>query len=176
MLINLQEIPENGRAYDVSQNDEDVAAQIKDLIGETPFRFDFHLTPAGQAFDLKGEIKVSIPLVCSRCANEFSQPVDKKIRELLMQEENPSAKGLAGDPEMGLSTEVTLLKSFKLDVGEILHEQIALLEPSQPLCSPTCKGLCFTCGADLNEGSCGCTEQKTEKPSAFSVLKNLKLN
>ena len=32
-----------------------------------------------------------------------------------------------------------------------------LLEiPLIPLCDDDCKGLCSTCGANLNEGPCGC--------------------
>ena len=30
------------------------------------------------------------------------------------------------------------------------------------LCRPDCRGLCAQCGADLNEGSCGCEAEATD--------------
>ena len=41
---------------------------------------------------------------------------------------------------------------------------------SQLLCSPDCKGICFRCGKNLNEGPCGC---RKEPDSRFAVLQQL---
>ena len=39
---------------------------------------------------------------------------------------------------------------------ETLREGLLLAEPMQALCKPDCRGLCPVCGADLNDGDCGC--------------------
>ena len=45
------------------------------------------------------------------------------------------------------------------------------------LCKEDCKGLCPTCGADLNEGPCACDSSDDIDPdNPFAVLKNLKFN
>ena len=38
------------------------------------------------------------------------------------------------------------------------------------LCREDCKGLCFRCGKNLNEGPCDC---KSEPDSRFAVLQQL---
>ena len=43
-----------------------------------------------------------------------------------------------------------------LDITEPLRESLLLAEPMQALCKEDCQGLCTVCGADLNDGDCGC--------------------
>jgi uncharacterized protein len=43
-----------------------------------------------------------------------------------------------------------------LDLRPALREQWLLEAPALPLCRPDCKGLCPTCGTDLNVSSCAC--------------------
>jgi uncharacterized protein len=44
----------------------------------------------------------------------------------------------------------------RLDLKPAVREQWLLDASVLPLCRPDCKGLCPTCGAELNEGPCGC--------------------
>lgn len=43
-----------------------------------------------------------------------------------------------------------------LDLGPAIREQWLLDASGLPLCRPDCKGLCPTCGAELNAGPCAC--------------------
>jgi uncharacterized protein len=43
-----------------------------------------------------------------------------------------------------------------LDLRPAIREQWLLDASGLPLCRPDCKGLCPTCGAELNAGPCGC--------------------
>ena len=48
-----------------------------------------------------------------------------------------------------------LYKSGKVDLTAAVNENIVLSEPFAIYCKPDCKGLCTTCGADLNYCDCG---------------------
>ncbi|NLG50936.1 MAG: DUF177 domain-containing protein [Chloroflexi bacterium] len=49
-----------------------------------------------------------------------------------------------------------------LDLSEVLR-QYAVIEASRgALCAVECKGLCPTCGANLNEGPCGCIRENLD--------------
>jgi uncharacterized protein len=41
-------------------------------------------------------------------------------------------------------------------------EQIYLELPMKPVCREACRGLCPTCGADLNAGSCACAASQPQ--------------
>jgi len=43
-----------------------------------------------------------------------------------------------------------------LALAEPLREHVLLAVPQFPVCHETCRGLCPRCGANLNEGECGC--------------------
>ena len=56
------------------------------------------------------------------------------------------------------------------DLEEIIRTVFVLNLDSRMLCKPDCKGLCFRCGKNLNDGPCGC--QKELDP-CFAALRQL---
>ena len=62
-------------------------------------------------------------------------------------------------------------ESHLVDLGEAIREYALIELPMQTLCRADCKGLCQTCGADLNAGPCDCLND--EEDERFSVLKKL---
>jgi uncharacterized protein len=44
----------------------------------------------------------------------------------------------------------------RVDLEPLARESLILDLPLAPVCSEDCRGLCPTCGADLNQGDCGC--------------------
>jgi len=44
----------------------------------------------------------------------------------------------------------------RIDLEPLAREALTLDLPLAPLCSEGCRGLCATCGSDLNAGDCGC--------------------
>ena len=69
-----------------------------------------------------------------------------------------------------LSTDV--LPDGRIELNDIVREQILLNLPEQVFCTEECKGLCPKCGADRNLINCNCEE--TEIDPRWSALKNLK--
>ena len=56
-----------------------------------------------------------------------------------------------------------------IDVFEILARQLFLMVPEKNLCSESCKGLCYSCGINLNQETCGCKKKLKSLP--FAVLR-----
>jgi uncharacterized protein len=61
----------------------------------------------------------------------------------------------------------------EIDLAPALREQVLLSVPASPLCREDCKGLCPTCGKDLNEGECGC--DRTAVDPRWAALKGIQL-
>ena len=57
-----------------------------------------------------------------------------------------------------------------LDVNLMVLEQIELAMPMKFICQEDCKGLCYRCGADLNQEVCRCKNDM--KDSRFAVLQD----
>ena len=69
--------------------------------------------------------------------------------------------------------DITYISEDFIELSEVLTEQLQLAVPFQPLCKNTCKGMCFTCGTDLNHGKCACAQLTKESP--FSLLKDFQV-
>jgi uncharacterized protein len=55
-----------------------------------------------------------------------------------------------------------------------VREQVLLQVPQFTLCREECRGLCPTCGADLNEGACECVPEQGASP--WDALKDVKFD
>lgn len=81
--------------------------------------------------------------VCDRCLCGF-------VREYSHTFEHTLVTGSDHD-------DYIVCPDFTLDMDELAVSDLLLELPTKILCREDCKGLCFKCGADLNEGECSCT-------------------
>ena len=111
------------------------------------------------ALSLTGTISAGMLCRCDRCAREF-------VREAVIDVET----GLADQLQDEEDPDYFLLDGDKLDIDDLLESAFILSMDQQILCREDCKGLCPRCGADLNDGPCGC---KKESDPRLAVLEQL---
>ncbi|MGQ0703845.1 MAG: YceD family protein [Gemmatimonadales bacterium] len=97
-----------------------------------------------------GQFEGRVRQVCRRCLTKFESPVDRSVDVLFSADPD-----LQDDPSVyPLADPIT-----HVDVRPALREELALAVDAFPLCREDCLGLCPRCGANLNEGPCGCVEK-----------------
>ena len=61
----------------------------------------------------------------------------------------------------------------RINLAELLEEQVYLGLPLKPLCRADCRGLCSRCGTNLNVEACECPERqdgtRTEDPRLLTL-------
>lgn len=97
---------------------------------------------------------------CDRCYSPIS-------RKMLYTFEHNLAVSLSGDSD----DDYIEVPDYTLDLDELVTADILLELPLKFLCKEDCKGLCQSCGANLNEGGCKCS--KTTTDPRLEVLKQL---
>ena len=111
------------------------------------------------ALVLEGTARSLLELTCDRCGREFSREktvlLDSLVAQELEDEEND---------------EILLLDGTQLDLDEAVTTAFVLAMDTKNLCSDDCKGLCPKCGANLNEGPCGCRPETDPRWAALSQL------
>lgn len=148
MRLKISEIPEDGL-------DTEFTLKLKEVEGDARARLTINL--AGPDLYITGQVEAGMELNCGRCLKEyrgsFSIPVEITcLGEVSGEEDEEHEEGFNCDE----------IKDGVLDLDSIVDEQVTLNAPMRPLCSDGCKGLCSTCGADLNEGDCGCDNSKVD--------------
>ena len=98
---------------------------------------------------------------CARCGNETWQTIE-------FNGEGYIADKSEGDEKYGGDDFYVTETDGILELDDFIVEFLGIHVPYRYLCSDDCKGLCFKCGKDLNEGDCDC--QKTEKNPVFKIL------
>ena len=121
----------------------------------------------GEGLRIHGEISGKVGLTCSRCLKEFSLGLEALVERRFVSGEDP-AKGV-DEREMVDDTEY--LPENRLKLATVIEEELILLLPMIPLCREACAGLCGQCGANLNDGPCGCAPLEEDGP--FAALKKL---
>ncbi len=110
---------------------------------------------------MSGSLTTRLYGVCDRCAREFERDVEFPINAVLVTE-------FANEDNE--DERVFQLEGDSADLDDIVTTTFVLNLESKLLCTPDCKGLCCKCGANLNDGPCGC---QPELDPRFAALKQL---
>ena len=103
-----------------------------------------------------------LQLECRRCLVPVSVPLQLELELVFLAEQD------ALDDDVGCY--VIPGRAVELDLREALREELLLATPQFVECRPDCRGLCPTCGANLNAGPCGCRPVRDPRWEALSDL------
>jgi uncharacterized protein len=140
----------------------------RDTAVEEPVVADFTLTHKDRDLRFEGSVRTRVRCECSRCLREFSQAVDAQFNLFYL----PHPEGIDEEEEIELKYEdldVGFYDGLKFDVDAMISEQIDLTLPMKLVCAESCKGLCATCGSDLNAATCRCAEE-VQDPRLAALL------
>ena len=132
---------------------------------ESPFRFEFEppidlmIFPDGKFSGgaviegvaerypdkvyLSGTLTFTVSADCSRCL----KPAEKTLIVEFDEEFRPAPCA---------DEDVFTYEKDRINVEPLIEQLILTNMPCAVYCKDDCKGLCPTCGKDLNEGDCGC--------------------
>ncbi|MFL5488595.1 MAG: YceD family protein [Gemmatimonadaceae bacterium] len=134
-----------------------------DVRPSEPIRVTGRLSSAGEGrFYFTGRIEGQVELPCRLCLENVEVEVDEEVHFLLAEIGADEAE----DPDVFLYDP----NSRMLDLRGAVRETWLLTAPAFVQCREDCKGLCPTCGTNLNESTCSCTPTKTD--SRWDALLN----
>ena len=107
---------------------------------------------------LTGTLTAEMTCICDRCGADFDSVKVTDLNATIVEEESEDFP------------EFFVLDGNEIDLDEVLSTCFILDMETKFLCKEDCKGLCSTCGKNLNEGPCGC---RTQKDPRFAVLEQL---
>lgn len=138
-----------------------------------PIQGDLSIVREYDHLRVAGLLTAAVTQTCSRCLIEYDAVV-KADFTIIFRKGSPHEAADEDEIELG---EMDLISSVysgdEIDLTHELEEQLAMEIPLKPLCSESCKGLCPSCGADLNQAACSC--DTTPINLKFSALKDFKV-
>jgi len=158
LIIDISQIPNDGLEVD-----EGLSASEVHLDGGE----DFRLQPGGRlrgridrgdagGVHVRGSLRATLDLECGRCLEPFGLPVTQEL-DLFYLPHRPGE--IEEEDEVELKDRdmvVAYYDADRLDLGDVIREQLFLTVPPKVLCREDCRGRCATCGIDKNRSTCSC--------------------
>lgn len=175
MIVDLKDLERGSRPFDLvykadwwQSNNE--SYPVLGLDGSLACHLDIYR--AGIKYVIEGRLSGFLSVGCDRCLEPFRHQLDDEFRLFLDARLSESVQGEVELLEEDLA--IHFVKGSKVDLDDIVREQIYLSLPAKSLCRQGCSGLCPVCGTNLNNASCQC--RRGEGHPGFSKLKAFKFN
>ncbi len=97
-------------------------------------------------FYWQGSIATDVNATCRRCLSSTPCQVDAQVNWVFTEDQETD------DP----SAYVVPAGADVLDLSEAIREELILALEAYVLCREDCRGMCPSCGTDLNTNSCDC--------------------
>jgi uncharacterized protein len=88
---------------------------------------------------------------CVRCLEDFNQSLETEFQELYAYKTRHTRDEEYFVPEDG-----------NIDLAPLVYQNLLLSIPIKALCKPECKGLCSSCGTNLNNTTCEHEDERVE--------------
>ena len=134
MKININKIPLEGLTIDEEVDPAKLDLDTDIVKIRDPIKLTAQISRITNALTADLTLDFSLYMACSCCLKEFKAGFQKNLM---------------------LSYPVSNSEPV-IDLYPDIRDEIVLSYPMRPLCSIDCKGLCFHCGKNLNEGECNC--------------------
>ena len=150
LSFDIRSITERAVSVDDTLSPDDSVWEEGDPKPSAPLRVKGRLSAAGPGqFYWHGTIEGHLALACRRCLSDASAHVSEDAHLIFAE---AGTEGVEDDPDVFVIDD----RATELDLRPALREQWLLHVPGYALCRDDCQGLCPTCGAELNHGSCDC--------------------
>ncbi|MDA3733125.1 DUF177 domain-containing protein [Niameybacter massiliensis] len=162
MIINIQTLTKQ----DILEFDKEIQISLPNLrllskVTDYTARVYGTVEKSGELYTVKGEVDITLKLVCDRCMRTFDYP----LHAILDDQFSTSEELLIGDEDIKRVTKSSV------DLSDTILESIAMAMPMKSLCKEDCKGMCLECGANLNEVTCKC--DKADIDPRLEALKDI---
>lgn len=111
------------------------------------FNLNGTVTMQGTLYICDATVTAEVLFNCDKCLKQINQTLSFTIQEKFsnMQYVSPSKE-----------EEICLFSGSQINLYDYVISNFNFNIPMQIICKENCKGLCLSCGANLNEVSCNC--------------------
>ena len=175
LLIEIPRIPLEGLVIDEALDPAGLHLEGDDELVLERGRLRCRVEIAdGTTIHVRGGLDGRVSVECGRCLERYSVELDQQLDLFYL----PRLAERPEDEEEEIELDdhdivVGYYEGEKLDLGEIVREQLFLALPLKSLCRPDCQGLCPTCGRNRNTDSCACPEPEEPIDPRLQSLRKL---
>lgn len=134
LKISVRDITSGGLDIDRSISKEDIGLSSEEADIRSPLKVKARVEKADDFIIADTRIKAEFGYMCARCLEELCSTQERSYKF---------------DFKLDGAVEY-------IDLGEEIRQEIIMANPVRVLCSKDCKGICPSCGVNLNKERCKC--------------------
>ena len=162
MIINVVDAdrtPGQANTFRFVSNAQELGATHDSYSFDGDIIVEGEVTGTGLSYRVLGTISCTKSFDCDHCLEHTVQEQVHEFREDFRQgSEADDPKSLQGEREFSMndSEDVSYFSGETIDLAPLVRDTLLAAQPLSNVCREDCKGLCLVCGANLNQGDCGC--------------------
>jgi len=170
MRIDLESGEDSGHRFSETYEAGQLDFDESELRLIEPVKVTGQIRRKSAEVELQGELHTKVAVPCCRCLKEVQLAIelnfDERFAGAVSWRHEEHHELSQDDLNLGLVDEA-------IELDDLVKEEILLALPGHVLCDENCKGICPSCGQDLNAGDCNCTSEQVD--SRWEKLKDLRL-
>ena len=173
MVFGIEEIGDEGLCLSLVLKKDQLEVDQADLNVNVDITINGSLTRIDDDVYLKGRVMTGVVVSCSRCLDTFLYPIDSRLKSHFVRSDDRFTS--VRDLELHASDiDAELYENQQIDLTQSIRDSILLAIPVICLCNEDCKGICFLCGNNLNQGFCKCENESFLDPrlESLKILKD----
>ncbi len=155
MLIVLTHLPADGLKFEHQYETDELDLSAHVFTFQQLPTVQGRVTALGLEMRVKGNLQARLTLDCDRCLETVTLPIDNEF-DLYFLPEDAQAQHSGETELLERDLDVSTYQNDRIDLNELVLEQLELSLPTRVLCTADCKGLCPQCGTNWNVESCTC--------------------
>ena len=154
LTLQIEKLPPEGVDFQGEVSFEELEIAPDDMTQfPQPVHFQLHVAPTREGILAQGRLEAVLRCRCDKCLTYYSHPI--ATTDVCHFFETPDA--------------------LEIDLTEGIREDILMALPQKRRCHPDCRGLCPSCGQNLNVRDCGCPPSKPTG-AVWTALDTLQLS
>ncbi|HEY3204870.1 MAG TPA: DUF177 domain-containing protein [Thermoanaerobaculia bacterium] len=129
------------------------------LVSLSPLGLSGEIARIEGGYALSGHLVYDGELECSRCLAAYPFHEDELFSLALYRRKREAGAEIELDQA---DLDVFWYDEPVIRLSPIAEERVQIALPMKPLCRPDCRGLCVSCGQDLNLGACTCSRETVD--------------
>lgn len=146
MKVDIRELVETSGHFDGVET-----VTVEDPAGGeivAPCRIHVEYRQSHGTVHFNGTVAATLSTQCHRCLDPVGQDVTGDFELMVRRGEHAA--------EVGDDVVTLPLHQYEVDLDPYVHEAVVLSTPMRVVCREDCRGLCPSCGVNLNRETCAC--------------------
>lgn len=152
-------------SFSLTEGDFGFDTKVDGVVFTAPARVSGEIVNMGGYIGLRASVGVDYDAECARCLKPLKRSFTVDFERTVVNRGE-----LVNTSEEEADDYIQIVDGM-LELDAVAAEQLMMEFPMKEVCSDDCKGLCFKCGKDLNEGDCDCP--KKEIDPRLAILQKL---